>query len=157
MRTDAPYKSIDDMRNAKEAPKCGTTGTSNMGYFVPKLLEETVGAKFNVIAGYPGGSEVDLAVEKGEVQCRSLSSEAFFSREPFFSWRKRDFIASAHGRRRKSDERLPTVPSIYELMDKYNTAESGRRLSDRAYGCRRISSSLSCAAQAAAGTCQNIA
>ena len=30
---------------------------------MPKLLEETVGAKFNVIAGYPGGSEVDLAVE----------------------------------------------------------------------------------------------
>jgi hypothetical protein len=30
---------------------------SNMGYFVPKLLEETVGAKFNVIAGYQGGNE----------------------------------------------------------------------------------------------------
>ena len=44
MRADSPYKSIDDVRNAKEPPKCGTTGMSNMGYFVPKLLEETVGA-----------------------------------------------------------------------------------------------------------------
>ena len=128
MRTDAPYKSIEDIRIAKEAPKCGTTGTSNMGYFVPKLLEETVGAKFNVIAGYPGGSEVDLAVEKGEVQCRSLSSEAFFSREPFFTWRKNNFVRVLMHGAKNSDERLPGVPSIYELMDKYKTAESGRRL-----------------------------
>ena len=26
MRTDTPYKTIDDVRNAKEPPKCGTTG-----------------------------------------------------------------------------------------------------------------------------------
>ena len=32
MRTDAPYKSIEDIRIAREAPKCGTTGPSNMGY-----------------------------------------------------------------------------------------------------------------------------
>jgi tripartite-type tricarboxylate transporter receptor subunit TctC len=51
MRSDAPYKTIDDVRQAKDPPKCGTTGTSNKGYFVPKLLEETVGAKFTVIAG----------------------------------------------------------------------------------------------------------
>jgi hypothetical protein len=63
-----------------------------MGYFVPKLLEETVGAKFTVVAGYPGGSEVDLAVERNEVQCRSLSAEAFFSREPFFTWRKNNLF-----------------------------------------------------------------
>ena len=57
MRADTPFKSVEDVRSAKEAPKCGTTGMSNMGYFVPKLLEETVGAKFNVIAGYQGGNE----------------------------------------------------------------------------------------------------
>ena len=78
MQSDAPYKTIEDVRSAKEPPKCGTTGTSNMGYFVPKLLEETVGVKFAVVAGYPGGSEVDLAVERNEVQCRSLGAEAFF-------------------------------------------------------------------------------
>ncbi len=91
MRADSPFKSIEDVRTAKEPPKCGTTGMSNMGYFVPKLLEETVGAKFNVVAGYQGGNEIDLGVERGEIQCRSLSSEAYFSREPFHSWRKRGF------------------------------------------------------------------
>jgi tripartite-type tricarboxylate transporter receptor subunit TctC len=128
MRTDSPYKSIDDVRNAKDPPKCGTTGTSNMGYFVPKLLEETIGAKFNVVAGYRGGSEVDLGVERGEIQCRSLSSEAFFSREPFHTWRKNNFARVLVQGGSKRDERLADVPTLYEVMDKYKTPESGRRL-----------------------------
>ena len=128
MRADSPYKTIEDVRSAKEPPKCGTTGMSNMGYFVPKLLEETVGAKFNVVAGYQGGNEIDLGVERGEIQCRSLSSEAYFSREPFLSWRKRGFARELVQGGRSRDERMTTVPTIYELMDKYNTPEPARRL-----------------------------
>jgi tripartite-type tricarboxylate transporter receptor subunit TctC len=129
MRVDSPYKTIEDVRSAKESPKCGTTGTSNMGYFVPKLLEETIGAKFNVISGYQGGNEIDLAVERGEIQCRSLSSEAYFSREPFHTWRKNNFARVLAQGGKKRDERIPDAPTIYELMDKYNAPESGRRLS----------------------------
>src|SRR6185503_17717975 len=29
MRADTPFKSVEDVRSAKEAPKCGTTGMSN--------------------------------------------------------------------------------------------------------------------------------
>jgi tripartite-type tricarboxylate transporter receptor subunit TctC len=128
MRADSPFKSIDDVRSAKEPPKCGTTGMSNMGYFVPKLLEETVGAKFNVVSGYQGGNEIDLAVERGEIQCRSLSSEAYFSREPFHTWRKNGFARELVQGGRTRDEKLPNAPTLFELMDKYKTPELGRRL-----------------------------
>ncbi len=128
MRADSPYKTIEDVRTAKEPPKCGTTGMSNMGYFVPKLLEETVGAKFSVVAGYQGGNEIDLGVERGEIQCRSLSSEAYFSREPFHSWRKRGFTRELVQGGKTRDEKLPNTPTIFELMDKYKTPETGRRL-----------------------------
>ena len=128
MRADSPFKSIEDVRGAKEPPKCGTTGTSNMGYFVPKLLEETVGARFNVVAGYQGGSEIDLAVERGEIQCRSLSTEAYFSREPFLTWRKNGFSRELVQGGKARIEKLPNIPTVYELMDKYHTAEQGRRL-----------------------------
>ncbi len=81
----------------------------NMGNLVPKLLEETVSAKFNVVAGYQGGNEIDLAVERGEIQCRSLSSEAYFSREPFHSWRKRGFASElVQGGRTRDREVRPT-------------------------------------------------
>jgi tripartite-type tricarboxylate transporter receptor subunit TctC len=128
MRADSPFKNIDDVRSAKEPPKCGTTGMSNMGYFVPKLLEETVGAKFNVVSGYQGGNEIDLAVERGEIQCRSLSSEAYFSREPFHTWRKKGFARELVQGGRARDEKLLNTPTIFELMDKYKTPELGRRL-----------------------------
>ena len=128
MRADTPYKTIEDVRSAKEPPKCGTTGMSNMGYFVPKLLEETIAAKFNVVSGYQGGNEIDLAVERGEIQCRSLSSEAYFSREPFHTWRKNNFarILVQGGKRR--DERVLDAPTIHELLNKYKAPESGQRL-----------------------------
>jgi tripartite-type tricarboxylate transporter receptor subunit TctC len=128
MRADAPFKSIEDVRNAKEAPKCGTTGMSNMGYFVPKLLEETVGARFNVIAGYQGGNEIDLGVERGEIVCRSLSTEAYFSREPFLTWRKNGFSRELTQGGKVRLEKLANVPTVYELMDKYKTPDTGRRL-----------------------------
>ncbi len=128
MRADTPFKTIEDVRNAKEPPKCGTTGLSNMGYFVPKLLEETVSAKFNVISGYQGGNEIDLGVERGEIVCRSLSTEAYFSREPFLTWRKNGFSRELVQGGRARIEKLANVPTIYELMDKYKTPELGRRL-----------------------------
>lgn len=128
MRADSPFKTIEDVRNAKEPPKCGTTGTGNMGYLVPKLLEETVGAKFNVISGYQGGNEIDIAVERGEIQCRSLSTEAYFSREPFLSWRKNNFSRELAQGGRVRLEKLANVPTIFELMEKYKTPDLGRRL-----------------------------
>jgi tripartite-type tricarboxylate transporter receptor subunit TctC len=128
MRSDTPYKTIDDVRNAKEPPKCGATGTSSTGYYMPKLVEELTGAKFNIILGYQAGGDVDLAVEKGELQCRSFTIAAFFAREPFFTWRKTGFVRLLFQTGRKKDERLPDVPTIYELMDKYKTAEAGRRV-----------------------------
>jgi tripartite-type tricarboxylate transporter receptor subunit TctC len=128
MRADSPFKTIEDVRSAKEPPKCGTTGTGNMGYLVPKLLEETVAAKFNVISGYKGGNEIDLAVERGEIQCRSLSTEAYFSREPFHTWRKNGFSRELIQGGKTRIEKLANVPTIFELMDKYKTPELGRRL-----------------------------
>jgi tripartite-type tricarboxylate transporter receptor subunit TctC len=91
-------------------------------------LEEVVGAKFNVISGYKGGNEIDLAVERGEIQCRSLSTEAYFSREPFHTWRKNGFTRELVQGGKTRIEKLANVPTIFEVMDKYKTPELGRRL-----------------------------
>jgi tripartite-type tricarboxylate transporter receptor subunit TctC len=63
MRSDAPFKTIEDIRNATTPPKCGSTGTAGTDYILARLLEETLGAKIDTVLGYPGGSEIDLAVE----------------------------------------------------------------------------------------------
>jgi tripartite-type tricarboxylate transporter receptor subunit TctC len=128
MRTDAPFKTMEDVRSAKEPPKCGATGTGTTGFMVPRLLEETIGAKFSVITGYKGGNEVDLAVERGEIQCRAFSVTAFFAREPFHTWRKNNFVRAIIQLGKNRDSRLADVTTLNELMEKYKTPEIGRRV-----------------------------
>ncbi len=128
MRSDTPYKTIEDVRTAKEPPKCGATGVTGPDSYYPKLLEETVGAKFTIVSGYPGGTDIDLGVERGEIHCRAFTIEAFFGREPYHSWRKRGFVHHLFQSGKTRDSRLPNTPTIFEIMDQYKTNESGRRL-----------------------------
>jgi tripartite-type tricarboxylate transporter receptor subunit TctC len=128
MRADSPYKTMDDVRNAKEAPRCGAQGTSDSAYFLPKLFDETLGTKFNIVTGYPGGPEIDLAVERGEILCRAFTIEAFLSREPYHTWRKKGFVRNIIQTGQKRDPKLPDTPTIWELMERYKTRDADRRL-----------------------------
>jgi len=128
MRADTPYKSIDDIRKASTAPKCGSTGIASAGYYIPKLLEEVLGSKFDVVSGYVSGQDIDLAVERGELQCRAFTITAYYAREPFISWRKRNFTNVLIQTGSQRDARIKESPTIYELMDRYKTSAAGRTL-----------------------------
>lgn len=128
IRADTPYRTIEDLRNAKEPPRCGSSGTGTTGHYFPRLLEEVFGVKTKIVDGYQGGSEIDLAVERGEVHCWSPVVATFFGREPYLGWYKRGFVRVVIQTGRKRDPRLADVPTIWELMDRYKTAESARRL-----------------------------
>ena len=130
MRSDAPYKTIEDIQKAKTPPKCGSTGTAGTDYILARLIEETLDAKIESVSGYPGGSEIDLAVEKGEVVCRGLTAAPYFGREPFISWRKRNFVNVLIYGGVKRDPRIPDTPTIYEIFDKQKTPEESRRVAD---------------------------
>lgn len=128
MRADTPYKTIEDVRTASVPPKCGATGVTSSAYYMPKLLEEAIGAKFDVVAGYVAGQDIDLAVERGEVMCRAFTVNAFFAREPFITWRKKNFVRVLYQTGTRRDPRLKDVPLFDELMDKYKTPDHVRRL-----------------------------
>lgn len=128
MNSNTPYKSIDDVRKSKEAPKCSATSSGTSGHFIPKLFEEALGAKFNVVMGYRGGAEQDLAFERGEVVCRALSIPTFFAREPFTTWRRENRVRILMQTGRKRDAKMPDVPTIHELMTEYKTPAATRSL-----------------------------
>jgi tripartite-type tricarboxylate transporter receptor subunit TctC len=128
MRADAPYKTIQDVRKAAEAPKCGATGTGTSGHYVPRMLEETLGTKFNIVTGYAGGNEIDLATERNEVVCRAFTTAAYFAREPYHSWRKKNFVRVLLQTGHKRDPQLPDVPLLGDLMDEFKTSDLGRRV-----------------------------
>ena len=128
IRSDTPYKSVGDIIKAKEPPKCGETGTTSSGYLLTRIVDEVLGGKLNMVLGYPGGAEVDLAVEKGEVICRGMSIDPYFGREPFISWGKKGFVRLLLQTGSKRDARAPEIPTIYELMDQYKTPDINRRV-----------------------------
>src|SRR5438552_3878211 len=48
----------------------GATGPSGDTFQFPRIANGVLGTKFKIVAGYPGGNDVDLAMERGEVQGR---------------------------------------------------------------------------------------
>ena len=78
--------------------------------------------------GYPGGPELDLGIERGEIQCRTFTIETFFSREPNITWKKKGFVRNLYQTGRNRDPRMADVPTLYEIMDGYKIPESGRRV-----------------------------
>ncbi len=129
-RADAPFKSVQDMRKLAEPAKCGATGTAGADYLIAKVLDDTLGVKINSVLGYAGGSEIDIAVEKGEVLCRGMTIAPHFGREPFDSWHKKGFDQHIVQTAEKRDGRIADVPTLYEIFDKENTADESRRVAD---------------------------
>jgi tripartite-type tricarboxylate transporter receptor subunit TctC len=127
-RGDAPYKSLEDIRNAAEPPRCGATALGTVGHYFPRVIEEVAGVKFTIVTGYPGAAEIDLAMEKGEVFCRAGSLEGYFGSEPTRGWAKSGFTrVLVHGSPRR-DPRLPDAPTVNEILERRKAGEVTRRL-----------------------------
>jgi tripartite-type tricarboxylate transporter receptor subunit TctC len=45
----------------------GATGRSSGSYYYPAALNVYAGTKFKIVLGYPGGADVNIAMERGEV------------------------------------------------------------------------------------------
>ena len=121
-RRDSKFQSVEDLiKNKKEPAKLGNTGTSGSSYLIGKVLGQAVGANFNFVMGYQGGSEIDLAVERGEVTCRGMTIPPHFGREPYLTWHKNNFITQLIQTGSERDSRMKDVPTLTEVMEKYNT------------------------------------
>jgi len=128
IKSELPYKTLFDLRKATDPPRCGASGVGSTGYYIPKLLEEVFGLKLGMVTGYPGAADVDLAVEKNEVQCRGTTISAFFGREPGKSWAKNGYVRFLVQTGDKRNHRLRDTPTIWELMEQEKAAEAKKRL-----------------------------
>jgi hypothetical protein len=59
----------------------GATSPTGMNYLYPKLANELLGTKFKIVTGYPGGTPIMLALERGEVEGRGSN--------PWSDWKAR--------------------------------------------------------------------
>ena len=72
-------KTIEDAKNKEVI--IGATSPTGMNYLYPKLANELLGTKFKIVTGYPGGSPITLALERGEVEGRGSN--------PWSDWKTR--------------------------------------------------------------------
>jgi tripartite-type tricarboxylate transporter receptor subunit TctC len=88
-RADAPVKSFKDALAQEIIVGASQPGTSTRDF--PALLNNTTGAKFRIVSGYPGTREITLAIEKGEVQglC-GFSWSSLAAQHP--DWLRNNFI-----------------------------------------------------------------
>jgi tripartite-type tricarboxylate transporter receptor subunit TctC len=88
-------------------------GTAGVTYGT--VMNALVGTKFKIVTGYPGGNEVNLAMERGEVEGRGSNSWASWkSTKPEWLAEKKIIMLVQVGLKR--DPELPDVPLLLELV-----------------------------------------
>ena len=88
-------------------------GTAGVTYGT--VMNALVGTRLKIVTGYPGGNEVNLAMERGEVQGRGSNSWASWkSTKPEWLAQKKIIMLVQVGLKR--DPELPEVPLLLELV-----------------------------------------
>jgi len=84
------------------------------GVIYATAMNGLIGTKFKLVTGYPGGNEVNLAMERGEIDGRASNSWASWkSTHPDWVKDKKIVVLVQIGLKRAAD--LADVPLLYEL------------------------------------------
>jgi tripartite-type tricarboxylate transporter receptor subunit TctC len=93
----------------------GSTGRSSGSYYYPAALNAWAGTKFKIVLGYPGGANVNIAMERGEVGGRGSNLWASWkSTRPHWLAEKKIHILVQVGLKRNPE--LLDVPLMQELV-----------------------------------------
>lgn len=116
----AGVKSIDDAR--KKEIVAGATARGSITYTYPALMNELLGTKFKVVTGYRGGNEINVAMERGEVQARNNSWSSWkVTRTAWLKEKKVIVIAQAGAKAKDLDapmiEQLTKNKADRQLVD----------------------------------------
>ena len=68
----SPVKTIEDAR--KREVLVGSTGASAPDAQMPRVYNALLGTRFKVVTGYAGGAQINLAMERGEVEGRGTNT-----------------------------------------------------------------------------------
>jgi len=89
-------------------------GTGTTSYYYPAAMNALAGTRFKIITGYPGGNDINLAMEKGEVGGRGSNSWASWkSGHPEWIADKKIYILVQIALKRAAE--LADVPLMSEL------------------------------------------
>jgi tripartite-type tricarboxylate transporter receptor subunit TctC len=101
----------------------GSTGAGSGLSIMPIAVNNVLGTRFKMVIGYKTSEDINLALERGEVQARAFGINSIMAQHPdWLTAHKVAFLAQAGVKR---DQELPDVPLLTELA---STAEQRRIL-----------------------------
>jgi tripartite-type tricarboxylate transporter receptor subunit TctC len=106
---------VRTMEDAKKRDvTMGATGPSNPGSQYPRASNLMFGAKFKLVYGYPGSPDLNIAMEKGEIDGRGSNDwVGWKAAKPDWVAQHKIVVLAQIGLRREKD--LPDVPLLWEL------------------------------------------
>jgi tripartite-type tricarboxylate transporter receptor subunit TctC len=107
-----------NIRSIKDAQEreliVGSTGVGSGSYYYPASMNALAGTRFKIVTGYPGGNDINLAMERGEVGGRGSNSwESWKSTRPQWLRDKLIHVLVQIGLKRHPE--LSDVPLMLEL------------------------------------------
>jgi tripartite-type tricarboxylate transporter receptor subunit TctC len=116
-RKDAPAKTIDDLRKTEMILGC--SGKVSNAYMNPAIMNAHGGYKFRITCGYPGSSDIIIAINRGEL-------DGYMG--TWNQWRLRpelkdgSFVPMFQAGLKRHKE-IPDLPLMQELFDKPDLKE----------------------------------
>ena len=108
----APVESITELTRKEVVVGATTPGTTMVDF--PLLVNGVLGLKFKIVRGYQGTPQINLAIERGEVQgMGGLGWASVKAQTPHWISEKRIKVLAQYGFRRYAE--LPDVPTMFEL------------------------------------------
>jgi tripartite-type tricarboxylate transporter receptor subunit TctC len=107
----APAQTLEEARHKEVV--VGSTGRTSPTHIVPQVLNEIHGTKFKIVSGYNGVAQLNLAMERGEIQGRGASWLSVIASKPEYITEKKLKPLVVDGLSR--DPAIPGVPRLIEL------------------------------------------
>jgi tripartite-type tricarboxylate transporter receptor subunit TctC len=131
IRKGAPAQSLDELRVSEV--RVGATGTGDVTAIYPRVLNALAGTKFNIVRGYRGTADLNLAIERGEIDgrvgwCYACAKQS----KPRWLSESRVLILLQLAFTR--DPELPDVPSLADVAK----TEEARQIMTLVYGGQQM-------------------
>lgn len=108
----SPVKTLEDAKT--RITPIGSSGAGSISVQLPSVYNNVVGTKFKIIFGYPGGAEMNLAMERGEIEGRGTNPwSAWKATHP--NWIRDKKIVPIIQVGLKKEGELPNVPLLLDL------------------------------------------
>jgi tripartite-type tricarboxylate transporter receptor subunit TctC len=104
----SPYNTISDMQRSDKAALWAGSGKADNNSDFSAIMCYALGVRCKIIVGYKGTGDMNLAIQRGEVDGRVISDESAALYGPGSGMRVVTMLA------RKRSEKFPGVPTVFE-------------------------------------------